>query len=50
MIRSDPEIAKIIAEQAALNGGRAYYVGGYVRDGIMGKENNDIDIHGLSHI
>ena len=50
MFRSDEQIAEIIAEQAAANGGRAYYVGGYVRDGIMGKENKDIDIeiHGLS--
>ena len=50
MIKSDIQIAQIIAGQAAANGGRAYYVGGYVRDGIMGKENKDIDIeiHGLS--
>ncbi len=50
MLKTDPEVAEIIAEQAASKGGRAYYVGGYVRDGIIGKENKDIDIeiHGLS--
>ena len=41
------------AEELALKvkekGGRAFYVGGYVRDFLMHKENKDIDIevHGL---
>ena len=50
MVKSDPEIAEIIAEQAASRGGRAYYVGGYVRDRVLGRENKDIDIeiHGLT--
>lgn len=34
------EIAAAIAEQ----GGRAYYVGGFVRDGVMGVKCTDIDI------
>lgn len=40
---------KIIAERVRLAGGRAYYVGGYVRDRLLGIENKDIDIevHGL---
>lgn len=35
---------------AAAEGGRAYYVGGYVRDRLLGVENKDVDIevHGLS--
>ena len=35
---------KIIAEKIAELGGRAYYVGGYVRDSLLGKQNKDIDI------
>lgn len=46
----DLDIARKIAEEAALIGGRAYFVGGYVRDALMCKENKDIDIeiHGVS--
>ncbi len=33
-----------IAEKAAASGGRAYFVGGYVRDKLLGIENKDIDI------
>ena len=38
-----------LAQHAAQAGGRAYFVGGYVRDHVMGRENKDIDIevHGL---
>ncbi len=36
--------ARMIAKDVALKGGRVYYVGGCVRDMIMGKENKDIDI------
>ncbi len=45
----DLEMAKNIAREAASLGGRAYFVGGYVRDGLMGHENKDIDIevHGV---
>ena len=43
-------LARRIAEAAAAEGGRAYFVGGFVRDRLMGRENKDIDIevHGLS--
>lgn len=47
---TDTELAKKIAEEAAKAGGRAYYVGGYVRDRLMGIESKDIDIevHGVT--
>ena len=40
------EIARKVAEQ----GGCAYYVGGYVRDLLLGRENKDIDmeVHGIT--
>lgn len=43
-------IAETIAEKVADAGGRAYCVGGFVRDKIMGRENEDVDIevHGIS--
>lgn len=37
-------LAREIAEKVALKGGKTYYVGGCVRDIIMNKEPNDIDI------
>ena len=42
-------IAQQIAEYVAEAGGRAYYVGGFVRDRLLGIENKDIDIevHGI---
>ncbi len=38
-----------IAEMVAQKGGRAYFVGGFVRDRLMGKKTEDIDveIHGI---
>ena len=44
------EMARKIAEAVHQEGGRTYYVGGYVRDLILGRENKDIDIeiHGVS--
>ncbi len=44
------ETAQKIAALAAAQGGRAYYVGGYVRDRLLGMENKDIDIevHGIA--
>lgn len=41
--------ARLIAEKVSDNGGRAYYVGGYVRDKLRNIENKDIDIevHGI---
>lgn len=46
----DIEMARRIAELAALRGGRTFYVGGFVRDRLMGQENKDVDIeiHGVS--
>ena len=46
---TDLETAKRIAELVAQHGGRAYFVGGFVRDGLMGIEDTDIDIevHGI---
>lgn len=43
------EMACRIAESVLRSGGRTYYVGGLVRDWIMGRENKDIDIevHGI---
>lgn len=45
----DIMIAEQIAKAVKDAGGRAFYVGGCVRDGIMGKECKDIDVevHGL---
>ena len=44
------EAAKKIAELAEEKGGRAYYVGGCVRDELLGRPVNDTDIevHGVS--
>ncbi|MBQ5436950.1 MAG: hypothetical protein IIU32_04605 [Firmicutes bacterium] len=44
------EAAKKIAELAAEKGGKAYYVGGCVRDELLGRPVNDTDIevHGVS--
>jgi len=43
------EMARRIAEAVAREGGRTYYVGGFVRDRLLGRENKDIDIevHGI---
>lgn len=38
------QLAEKIAAKAAERGGRAYYVGGFVRDRILGRETKDIDI------
>lgn len=42
-------MARRIAAAVAAAGGRTYYVGGFVRDRLMGLENKDIDIevHGV---
>lgn len=40
----DLALSRRIAEAIAAAGGRAYYVGGFVRDGLMGVECKDIDI------
>ena len=43
------EMARRVADAAAREGGRTYFVGGFVRDRLLGKENKDIDIevHGI---
>lgn len=42
-------MARRVAEAVALEGGCTYYVGGFVRDRLLGRENKDIDIevHGI---
>ena len=49
MGENDLIMARRIAEAAAAEGGRAYFVGGFVRDRLMGRDNKDIDIevHGV---
>ena len=47
---SDIALSKIIASKVSEYGGKAYYVGGYVRDRLLNIDNKDIDIevHGIS--
>lgn len=47
---NDLEAARLIAEKAEALGGKVYFVGGCVRDEVMGIKNKDIDIeiHGLT--
>lgn len=49
MKASDEKKVKEIARKAEENGGRAYYVGGFVRDRLLGLPTKDIDveIHGI---
>lgn len=49
MSENDLSVARRIAEAAAAEGGRVYFVGGFVRDRLLGRENKDIDIevHGI---
>lgn len=46
----DLALAAELARQAEALGGRAWFVGGYVRDRLMGLENHDLDmeLHGLT--
>lgn len=46
----DLQMAREIALQAARQGGRTYFVGGFVRDALLGRENKDVDIevHGIT--
>lgn len=48
-VNTDFQTAERIARMAADKGGRAYYVGGFVRDRLLSLENKDIDIevHGI---
>lgn len=49
MENKDLKMAFRIADLVAQRGGTAYYIGGYVRDKLLQRENKDIDIevHGL---
>ncbi len=44
------DLARALAAQVASQGGRVYYVGGFVRDRLMGRENQDVDVevHGIA--
>ena len=46
----DQKMAREVAQLVARQGGRTFYVGGYVRDGLLHRENKDVDIevHGIS--
>ena len=45
----DRQMALEVARRVAARGGSTYFVGGYVRDGLLGRENKDVDIevHGI---
>lgn len=43
-LEKDLEMAHRIAKIINSRGGKVYYVGGYVRDKLIGRENKDIDI------
>ena len=47
---TDIEIAELIAQKAAKLGGAVYFIGGFVRDKMLKRENKDIDIevHGIT--
>jgi len=47
---ADKQMAYQVARLVEARGGRTYYVGGYVRDALLGKENKDVDIevHGVT--
>ena len=46
----DLQMALEVARQVARHGGSTYYVGGFVRDALIHRENKDVDIevHGIS--
>ena len=47
---TETQLARAIAEAVNTHGGVCYFVGGYVRDSLMGGESKDIDmeVHGVS--
>lgn len=49
-MNKDLEMAHRLAQAVAQTGGRAYFVGGFVRDRLMGQESKDVDVevHGLT--
>ena len=48
--KDDVSFAREIAREVEQRGGRTYYVGGYVRDRLLGRASKDVDIevHGVS--
>ena len=46
----DVALAELLASKVAACGGRVYYVGGFVRDRLLNRENKDVDVevHGIS--
>ena len=49
-VKHDTEIARALAQRVSEAGGRVYYVGGCVRDALMGRvcKDLDVEVHGLS--
>lgn len=50
MADKNVQMARRVAQAVADAGGRTYYVGGFVRDRLLGRDNKDVDIevHGVS--
>ena len=48
-LEKDIAMAEQIARRVKEKGGQVYYVGGFVRDALLGRENKDVDIevHGI---
>lgn len=46
----DKQMAREVARLVAGHGGSTYYVGGYVRDALVGRETKDVDmeVHGIT--
>jgi len=49
-LNQDLEMARRIAREVKRLGGNVYFVGGYVRDQVLGRDNKDVDIevHGVT--
>ena len=49
MADKNVEMARCVARAVEQSGGRTYYVGGFVRDRLLGKDSKDVDIevHGI---
>ena len=46
----DQQMAREVARRVAEQGGRSFYVGGFVRDALLHRENKDVDmeVHGIT--